>query len=502
LIRTLLARLLPCTFALAVLVYPCASRAADKGQLDADPALFTVLAALNAAGYDADLNSTANHPLRNAVREYLKGRNIPSLSELKLFVASHKMPDSNAEVSQYVSYALSIDGPPDFGYRYPMSELAPDVMRLDGLAPVLARFYKEADLETVWNKSQPAFAELIEAYQEPVSRAVMQANAYLRNPTSGYLGRRFQIYLDLLGPPNEVHTRSYKDDYFIVISPSREMRTEDIRHAYLHYLLDPLVLKFAESMSHARGLADFAEAAPALPESYKTDFTLLATECLIKAVETRLMPANKREAVVNQALREGFVMTPAFAEGLPAYEKQQQALRLYFPDMVKAIDLHREEVRLSQVQFVRDRAVATIKAPPPPPEPKVELTGPQKELAAADALYTERKLDAAKEAFSRLLQTTPDRAIHSRAYYGLARIAVLQREPEIAEKLFRRTLELDPDPEVRGWSLVYLGRLFDAEGEREQATVNYKAALAVEGVSPGARQAAEKGLKESFTKPK
>jgi len=153
------------------------------------------------------------------------------------------------------------------------------------------------------------------------------------------------------------------------------------------------------------------------------------------------------------------------------------------------------------VQCVRERAVKTTKVTPAP-VPVPELTPAQKALEAADALYRERKLDAAKEAFTKLLQTTDDRAVHARAYYGLARIAVLQRDPEMAEKLLRRTLELNPDPEVRGWSLVYLGRLFDAEGDREQAIENYKAALAVEGASAGAREAAQKGLKESFTKQK
>lgn len=457
------------------------------------------MAAINAAGYDSDLDSAANHPLRKNVREYLKNRNLPSLAELKLFVASHKLPDPSANLSQYVSYALSIDGPPDFGFRYAMNELAPDVLPLNGLSPLLARFYQEANLDELWTKSQPAFEQVIAAYQEPVSRAVMQSNAYLRNPTSGFLGRRFQIYLDLLAAPNQVHTRSFKDDYFIVITPSQELQTEEIRHAYLHYLLDPLVLKYAEVLSRVRGLADYAEAAPALPEHYKTDFTLLATECLIKAVETRLSPPSKRDAVVQQALREGFVMTPAFAEGLPAYEKQSQALRLYFPEMVQAMDLHREERRLSNVEFLKERAVKTTRVTAPP-ELKRELTGAQKALAGADDLYRERKLDAAKDAYSRLLQSDADRVVHAKAYYGLARIAVLESQPEVAEKLFRRTLELNPDPDVQGWSLVYLGRLFDAQGDRERATENYQAALAVNGASPGAREAAEKGLKQSFIK--
>ena len=485
----------------AVLLLAFAAGAAEKGQLDADPALFTVMAAINAAGYDAEINSPTNHPLRKAVRDYLKGQQIPSLAELKTFFKAHQLPDPNANLSQYVSFALSIDGPPDFGFRYAQNELAPDVLPLIGLGPMLAAFYKEANLEDVWQKSQPAFEQMIAAYQQPVSRGIMQANAYLRNPTSGFLGRRFQIYVDLLAAPNQVHSRSLKDDYFIVITPAQEMQLDEIRHGYLHYLLDPLVLKYAEVLSRVHGIADFAEAAPALPESYKTDYTLLATECLIKAVESRLAPAAKREAMVQQAFREGFVMTPAFADGLPAYEKQEQALRLYFPDMIQAIDLRREEKRLANVQFVKERAVRTTTVVAPS-EPKVELTGPQKAIEEADNLYRDRKLDAAKEAYSKLLQTTDDRGVHSRAYYGLARIAVLEREPESAEKLFRRTLELNPDPEVRGWSLVYLGRLFDAQGDREQASENYRAALAVEGASAGARQAAEKGLKESFTKEK
>jgi tetratricopeptide (TPR) repeat protein len=486
---------------LAIALHSLPAAAADKGQLDADPALFTVMATINAAGYDSDVDSPANSPLRRTVRDYLKTKEGPALAELKLFFKAHQLPDPGANLSQYVSYALSIDGPPDFNFHYTQNELPPDVVPLVGLSPLLANFYKEANLEEAWRKSQSAFEQAIGAYQEAVSRAVMQVNAYVRNPTSGYLGRRFQIYVDLLAAPNQAHTRSYKDDYFIVVTPSQELQTEEIRHAYMHYLLDPLVLKYAEVLSRVHGIADFAEAAPALPESYKTDYTLLATECLIKAVESRLMPASKRDAAVQQAFREGFVMVPAFADGLPAYEKQELALRLYFPDMVQAIDLRREERRLSTVQFVKERAVKTAKVTVPS-APKVELTGPQKALQDAEALYKERKLDAAKDGYSKLLQNTSDRAVHARAYYGLARIAVLERQPEVAGQLFRRTLELNPDPEDRGWSLVYLGRLFDAQGDRGQATANYKAALAVEGASKGARDAAEKGLKESFTKQK
>ena len=41
---------------------------------------------------------------------------------------------------------------------------------------------------------------MIGHYAAPVSRAVLEVNAYMRNVTSGYLGRRFQVYVDLMGP--------------------------------------------------------------------------------------------------------------------------------------------------------------------------------------------------------------------------------------------------------------------------------------------------------------
>ena len=112
-----------------------------------------------------------------------------------------------------------------FEPRYVNNMMPPDAAQLDGLAPLLITFYREAHIADLWKRFQPAFDEALEQYHEPVSRAVLLANAYTRNPTSGFLGRRFQIYVDLLGAPNQVQTRSYVDDYFVVITPSTELRT-------------------------------------------------------------------------------------------------------------------------------------------------------------------------------------------------------------------------------------------------------------------------------------
>jgi hypothetical protein len=61
-------------------------------------------------------------------------------------------------------------------------------------------------------------------------------------------------------------------------------------------------------------------------------------------------------------------------------------------------------------------------------------------------------------------------------------------------------LESSPEPQVRAWAEVYLGRLSDAAGERAEAVKHYRQALAVEGSSQPARDAAQKGLQQSFQK--
>jgi hypothetical protein len=52
------------------------------------------------------------------------------------------------------------------------------------------------------------------------------------------------------------------------------------------------------------------------------------------------------------------------------------------------------------------------------------------------------------------------------------------------------------------WTYLYLGRLADAAGEREQAERNYRAVLAIEGAPASVRNAAEKGLAQPFHKDK
>jgi tetratricopeptide (TPR) repeat protein len=455
------------------------------------------MAAINAAGYDAELASPNSDPLRAQIRKSVEASRAPVIQDLRKFFEDHRQKDETAELSQYVSYALSVKGPPDFAFRYRDVELPPDMRSLEALGPLLARFWSEANVEALWNTAQPAFERALERYHAPVSRAILEVNAYLRNPTAGYLGRTFQIYLDLLGAPNQVQTRSYANEYFVVVTPSADPRVADIRHAYLHYLLDPQATKYGMDILQKKSLEDYAQGAPALDPSYKSDFLLLTTESLIKAIEARL-PGNSES--VTDALKAGFILAPFFAEQLTIYEKQREAMRLFFPRMVNAIDPAHEDKRLANVKFAeapRVRAAKVVAVERRMAEPQSPT---DKALDDADRQYDNKNYDRAKQAYLRILEQSNEKSVHARAYYGLARIAVLQNEAELGERLFQKVLDSGPDPWVKAWAHVYLGRLSDIAGNRDEAAKHYQNALAVDGASAAARRAAQQGIQESFKK--
>jgi tetratricopeptide (TPR) repeat protein len=453
------------------------------------------MAAINAAGYDADVSSPNNHPLRKAVRDAITAKNPACLEELRKFYRNHRQDSDTATLSQYISFALAVDGVPNFAFKGRAVDMPPDAQELSGIGPLLERFSQEADIPDLWKRSQKAIEQYVAFYHTPVSQAILQANGYLRQMTSGFQGSHFQIYVELLAAPNQVHTRSYGRNYFVVLSPSAELRVNEVRHAYLTYLLDPLATLNAETLDRKKGLIDHVGRARALADPFKQDFLLLTTGSLVKAVEARL---DKQPNEVNEALRQGYILAPYFSEQLPLYEKQEQAMRFYYADMVKSIDLRKEDARLAQVEFAKAAPVKTVKtvteAPP------AMLTGYAKTLDEGEKLYTGRELDKSKEKFLQVLRETAEQPAHAKAYYGLARIALLQNDPETAERLFQKTLELGPEAQDKAWVYVYLGRLSDLAGEHDAAAKHYGSAVALEGASEKARDMARQGLQGAFKK--
>jgi tetratricopeptide (TPR) repeat protein len=471
---------------------------AQPATMEVNPTLFTVMAAINAAGYDTDLESPSNSPVRKLIREYVAQRKPAVLDLLTQFYAAHRKTDPARDLSQYISFALCLekkDTPegPEFRYRLRVNELPPDVQELDGLEQLLTRFYRETKLEELLARNEAALDQSLRPYHEPVTLALQQISGYLRNPRDTGARGEFKVYLDLLGAPNQIHVRSYANDLFVVLTSSPEPQVEYVKSAYMHFVVDPIAMRSLKEIEAKSSLIDFAQGAPALDEQFKKDFALLTVASLSRAIDTRMAPAGRRAAMVQSALKEGFILTPYFSEALVDYEKQEQSMRFYLPILIQGIDLKRETARLDGVAF--DSTPRERKAKPAP-RPVVAKDPAEKTLEEAEGFYEKKDYPKASELFRRMLQESDAKGMKARAYFGLGRIAAATRDPELAVQMFEKTIATGGvEGQVMAWSHVFLGRLLDLAQDNAAAKQHFEAALATAGASPASRKAAEDGLK-------
>ncbi len=485
-------------FEMALAVVLCLGAARARGQqspsvvLDSNEQLDTVLAAINAVGYDTGLGVDTGNTTRDDVRALLAKEHISVLPELaKLYADHHDPNDAAADLGQFVSLALFLKPPPNFGFTLPEPDLPPDARVLRGMMPLLKTFYQQAGFLELWGRLRPRYAAEIEQYSPAVRRAIELSDAYLRSPAGEYLGRTYTIYLTLLGSPGQEAARIYQENYYLVVTPSKQPKIDEIRHQYLHFLLDPLALKYAPEIQQKQSLSSIARQAPALSLDFKEDFSLLLTECLIKAVELRMDKTPKAEAQkkVRELAASGLILVPYFYDALANYEQQESALSVFYKTMVLAIDLKAENRTLDSVSFTQPTgARGEGKALP-------VLTEEQRLIGNADNLFYEGKYKEARAAYDAMLEKYPG---NERALFGIGVVAANTRKPDTALEYFTKTLDVARDLRIATWSHIYLGRLDDLLGKRQDALAQYRAALVTAAAYPTALAAAQEGLAKPF----
>jgi len=472
--------------------------------LDTSETLFAVLTAMNTCGYDVDLNTSDAQRLniRAEVQKNLQGSDEAQATMTAMcdWYLAHRGKDAAHDLSQYVSLALYLQGPPHFLPKGKEDEMPPDAAPIAAFGAVLERFYDKAGLHGIWERHRGNYAALMERYHVPLAKMVFDTDIYLKMQSGGYLGRTFTIYLDFLGDPNEANARNYGADYYVVVFPSPDpssidpLKMPQIRHAYLHYLLDPLSEKHFSSIKRIEPLLQSVKRAP-LEESFKSDMSLLVTECMVRAIEIRTLGTKQtaeamRMQAVDDAVKQGYILTRYFYSALLVFEKDPAGLRSAYSDILDKIDVKAEEKAAAAVQY------ASVSAPELVQLSRLEdrrmLVTAEKRLKAGDA-------KGAQE----LAQQALDRKIgdQGRALFILAQVAVANKNMEGAKENFQKAIEAAKDPKVIGWSHVYLGRILDLKEEREAAMVEYRAALTTGAELPEIKAAAERGLQQAYEPP-
>ena len=492
--------------------------------LETSESLFALASALNDCGYDADL--AASEPVRASIRQELAAADIASPdasaahAALCAYVQQHQLADPGRTVAQYVSLALYTSA--DLTPVVDETELPPDSTQVVNILPLLRAWSSAIHLHALWVNHRPDDEAITARLHDPLTRMILNTNIYLHSPVSSYDGRRFLVLVEPMLAPSAVNARVYGTNYVVVVSPSStgSFHMDQIRHTYLHYEIEPMVYARAAAMDRLLPLLKPVADAP-LDFIYKSDIVALLAECLIKAVEARTMdtgltrptrPASRErldqehfdarmaafnreaEAVRRRAVdldtRQGWILTNYFYGQLINMEHDNISLKDNIGPMVYGMDVDRQRHEAQQIAFLPESTHENIRRVQPPP------TG----IDLAERKMMQGDTSAAEDIASKTL--SDPHGDHARAHYILARIDLLENQPDEAVTHFHAALDATHEPRTLAWSHIYLGRLYDIQSQRKKAVSEYQSALAVPGLQIDARSAAEGGLKQAFALPK
>lgn len=475
--------------------------------VDGSEAMFTTMCALLASGFESNVNSDNWTAFRAQMRERLRQQHGPAVDAIRQFYRQHELRDPGATLSRYLWFGL-VSGPaPGFQPILRRDELPPEVVALQGFSELLSSYYQEQKIGDLWRQVQPIYNREFQRLHEPLTQIVYTTTGYLREILEPYSTRKFAIVVEpLVGRITNV--RNFGDHYALVLSGADNVPQDVVRHAFLHFMLDPLPLMYPHVIAVKRPLYDTAAKAPRLDSDLKDDFPSYFAECMVRAVELKMkkMSPGEREVALGRNDADGYVLVRPLVTALDGFEKSEPSMKRYFPDLVRSIDEKAEAKRLTAIQFApADEAptddtaaevIARAKKALPTTVPNdaeviAALTEGERQIAAKNSR-------AAEASFKKVLVKYPDQP---RAWFGLGVVAYMDHDAVRAKEVFGRLANGEHaatgDPRVLAWSHVYLGRIYDYEGNSSVAKKEYESALAVQGGPEEARQAAQKELAAS-----
>jgi tetratricopeptide (TPR) repeat protein len=490
--------------------------------------VFLMAAALNACGYDEGLDDSA--PVRRHVRDEMNQALARSeearaaRDRVCLYIAQHRMTGTQHDIAQYISLALYLTPPPEMETSEDLAEMPPDSTQVVEIVPLLKDFVSAVDLHGIWLAVHSTYDKEADRLHDPLSKMIVSTNLYLKMPASTYEGRRFLVVIEPMLSPSMVNARIYGTDFVVVVSPvNGQIRMTDVRHVYLHYIIEPLLDARANAIDREQPILKEVRDSP-MEFRYRSDTVPLTVECLIKAIEARTMdtevpeykiPANadrsdmpryeherqiyqsKVDAVrittVNHDMTQGFVLTQYFYEQLIQFEKDPASLRDTIGEMVYSMDVDQQVHRARQVEFDKESDGEVLGRAKPRKLAGLDLA--ESRLAAGD-VATAGAL--ARQALAERSDSLESVAAGARANFILARTAIMTGHPDEAIDRFQKTLATSKDQRLLAWSHIYLGRMLDLDCKRDEAVSEYQLALTVRDGQQDTRLAAERGVKAAY----
>jgi len=266
-------------------------------QIKPEPRLISVMAALDAAGFDPTPKGEEPSVFRAQLRRDLAGLDPELRKRLASFYERNRLkavegrePTAAEQAARYVSLAYVLGPAPEFQEPERTLDLPAGLLEVMDFAPLVREFYRKSGID----ERMPTY---LRAYQEEGSRLrrstaamILDVVSYLntrpitttveRIPVKPPAGekpkknaprrvetreheRRFVVVPDLLAAPGAVNFRVIADDYFVIVAacdetkrycPGREDNpaSPELRRAYIQYVVETLVARFGRDVAARR----------------------------------------------------------------------------------------------------------------------------------------------------------------------------------------------------------------------------------------------------------
>ncbi len=491
--------------------------------------VFIMATALNMCGYDEGLSESA--PMRQRVRdEVQKALNASENArdirdQLCLYIEQHKLTGTLHDVSQYISLALYLSAPPEMEATAELPEMPPDATQVIEILPILRKFLAAVDLNSIWLTMRRQYEDEVNKLHDPLTKMIVDTDLYLKMPASTYDGRHFIVVIEPMLSPSMVNARIYGVDYVVIVSPvNGQIKMSDVKHTYLHYIIEPLLYARSNAIDRTQPVLKEVREAP-MEFLYRSDSVALTIECLIKAIEARtmdtgipafVMPAKAdradyakiehdkqvwqqkvntvRLAAMTHDMKQGFVLTQYFYEQLQHFEHDPASLKDTIGEMVYSMDVDQQAHRAREVEFDKQADGDVLRHSTPHKLEGLDLA--EARLAAGDVNTAMAIAHSSLKVHEGGAENPADTA---RAEFVLARCEAMTGHPLDAITDFHKVIATSKELRLLSWSHIYLGRMLDLSCKREDALSEYRAALEVRDGQMDTRAAAERGVKTPFT---
>lgn len=300
----------------------------------ADEGMFTLFAALNAAGYDMENFDLPYSPVRQLVRERLSGIRFSGQERLR---TSIQVMHPYALIVWRLHYGQF----PEFKrVQSGWWDKSIPAFAFFGLDSQMRSFYEEMKIGDLWEEVRPMYEEEAALYQQAGGQAVQNALNYCRMQDIQL--KKFVIIPNLLDAHWSGKGPTVGDVAYVVVGPSEEGKADIdlLQHEALHSIVGPLVEANLTVINEENRSELYKALKTHVPSSYGS-WESIIEEQVVRAIDCRLSIQSCENFGLANDEAQGFLLERTLVEKLKDYEQSGLSLVEYMPELLQSInDIH------------------------------------------------------------------------------------------------------------------------------------------------------------------